>query len=730
VNKIGTALARMARPLVVKAYDLNSAFLAGQPMPWSSGYAGGVNIADAYANSSTAYSCIRRKAQDIASAPLIFKTRDEPDAPEVREGDPVRALFKRPLGQFSTEQFIQFCVTFLEMRGEFFVDFDDPERPRAMVPFYDPIWWTAITAEDGFTVAGWTMRQRQTALTRMASDVLHHRYIAPGDPYRGQSPLRAAAKNYAIETGGESLQSSIVERGGETAILYEVPVDTTPEQRRQILEQLRSRRARSNEVGRDVLLPTGVKVIDPRFIREDFEILAAMPKSEEKICDVYGVAPSLLHGTDDNYATFRGRMRIYWSSTLVPCIRGIEGAFDSYFAERFGVFVRFDLSRIEALKENFAEQVDVAGKLFVARVPWRVINERLDLGLDVDDIPEADDVLTSSASAPASKLIEEWSKPVEPAPMPPAAPPVIPPTGEGDGEQALPPAASDYSNDGGEGKSAPARPRPSRIRLAAVNLRMRQRATDPRETISRTRRLAKLERETRGEWRELMSDFKGKAVRAAKKHSDDHGSLGMRAALDKMKPLLKERAVALLDPKWRSAAREGKISVLVITEKIDFSEEQGVRETKAVGLSSAARDWIKARANLVEDMADEILDEVLAGVERIVAEGLSTSELANFVAEVFDQRAARAMTIARTEVGSAYNVSRYSEMKDQGFTAHEWLTAEDELVRDEHALCDGEVVNVGETFKCGLAFPMEEGGEAWNVINCRCSTIPVMPEEE
>jgi uncharacterized protein with gpF-like domain len=93
----------------------------------------------------------------------------------------------------------------------------------------------------------------------------------------------------------------------------------------------------------------------------------------------------------------------------------------------------------------------------------------------------------------------------------------------------------------------------------------------------------------------------------------------------------------------------------------------------------------------------------------------------------------RAVTIARTEIGSAYCVARDAEMRGQGFTKHMWQTASDERVRDgsepgefDHSKCDGEVRDVGEAFSCGLAFPMAPGGEAANVINCRCDTIPIV----
>ena len=53
----------------------------------------------------------------------------------------------------------------------------------------------------------------------------------------------------------------------------------------------------------------------------------------DKVCAVYGMSKSLLGMEDiDKYATFEGRMRIYWLQQLVPLLHGIERAFDRYFA--------------------------------------------------------------------------------------------------------------------------------------------------------------------------------------------------------------------------------------------------------------------------------------------------------------------------------------------------------------------------------------------------------------
>jgi HK97 family phage portal protein len=713
-----TTIRRTIGAGIVKAFGLNDMFLSGKEMPWAPGFGGSGNVQAAYENSDTAYSCIRRKAQDISSAPLLFLVNPDNSTREVQPNHPIRKLWAKPSRHFSREQVLQFFVTFMELRGEAFLTFDDPERPTTMSPHLDPLYWRFDAAADGSPVI-WHMRHDTQFADLMPSEIMHHRYVCTTDPYRGQSPLRAAANKYAIATGGDALQRSIIERGGERGILYKVPETFTAPQREMALAALRGRRQNKNAVGNDSLLPNGVEVVDPRFIEDDYDILAAMPRSEDGICNVFGVPASLLSGKDDNYATFRGRQKVYWANTLVPAIRGIESAFDDFFGREFGVFIRFDLAKIEALKDNLGDQVTIAAVLKSAGWPWAAIEDLLKIGTPLALIPEAKTVLVNAMLAPADKLIEEWNQPPAPEPAPAPVPPPPLPAPVGDGKGAPHVVVRDGSG------------RP------LTNSLIRKRALDARETIGRTRRMAKLERELRTGWRSLLSTWKGKAVRAVAGAGGDVSRI--EQVLRDMQPQLGKAMVDLTSPAHLAAAREGMTSILLITGKVDFGDQQIVRDAKVPELSPVAREWVLRRQNRISGMADDLVNDIFkkltAQIATAVADGTEPSEIANLVAGAFDIRGNRAVTIARTEVGTAYNVSRFAEMGEQGFEDHEWMTAEDELVRGseegdefDHASCDGEVRAIGELFPCGLAYPMEDGAEAGNTVNCRCQTLPRVKE--
>jgi uncharacterized protein with gpF-like domain len=58
-----------------------------------------------------------------------------------------------------------------------------------------------------------------------------------------------------------------------------------------------------------------------------------------------------------------------------------------------------------------------------------------------------------------------------------------------------------------------------------------------------------------------------------------------------------------------------------------------------------------------------------------------------------------------------------------------WVSARDGNVRDSHERMDGRTVEFGKEFPIGVRYPLEPGGPADEVINCRCIVQPVYEDE-
>ena len=59
----------------------------------------------------------------------------------------------------------------------------------------------------------------------------------------------------------------------------------------------------------------------------------------------------------------------------------------------------------------------------------------------------------------------------------------------------------------------------------------------------------------------------------------------------------------------------------------------------------------------------------------------------------------------------------------------EWLATMDDRTRESHADLNGEVRELDKDFSNGLAYPGEPSGDPEEIINCRCTILPVFEQE-
>jgi SPP1 gp7 family putative phage head morphogenesis protein len=128
---------------------------------------------------------------------------------------------------------------------------------------------------------------------------------------------------------------------------------------------------------------------------------------------------------------------------------------------------------------------------------------------------------------------------------------------------------------------------------------------------------------------------------------------------------------------------------------------------------------------------DSIEDTIQAGKE----DGISLVDLykniKQSVTSTYEDRKNQAIDIARNETGSISNAYRDEVFKRNSIEYTEWVTADDEKVRDSHVAENGSVVALGDEFpttKC--KFPQDPDGEPEEVINCRCVCVAAQAPEE
>jgi hypothetical protein len=87
---------------------------------------------------------------------------------------------------------------------------------------------------------------------------------------------------------------------------------------------------------------------------------------------------------DATLANIETARRIFWIDTILPLLRMIRGQLNRQLAEQFGPdwVVDYDITDVEALREDYGQKLEEAKALFAMGVPFNTINEKLKLGFD------------------------------------------------------------------------------------------------------------------------------------------------------------------------------------------------------------------------------------------------------------------------------------------------------------------------------------------------------------
>lgn len=178
--------------------------------------------------------------------------------------------------------------------------------------------------------------------------------------------------------------------------------------------------------------------------------------------------------------------------------------------------------------------------------------------------------------------------------------------------------------------------------------------------------------------------------------------------------------LGVLTPLWLASLKEGFATVNVtfsfgLTE--DFMQPKFLKWIKQFG------------AEQVKDINDTTKEKLRKTLSEGIAGGEGIPKLRDRVSQVMTEaKTSRAEKIARTETHNTVSNGTHETYKVANIKQREWLTSIDGRERDSHAAINGEVKGINEPFSNGLMYPGDPSGPAEEVVNCRCTELPVLPE--
>lgn len=626
--------------------------------------------------SGVVFACIRLIADAATSVPLKVY-RDTPDGWEEAPDHPLQALLDHPNTKLTRRRLYYRAIQHLLLNGNaiwFKVRVPKSGPPTQLWPI-NPDQVRPVPSGDAF-VSHYELTVGGKRENIDARDVVHLQLENPEDPYWGIGPLQAAMLDIALYAGNKSWNLRTVNSGAVVPGVLEVPEDLSGEQFKTLRAQLDNRTFGMDDAGRDLILGSGMKYHRMSLTGEEIGFLESMRFGREEISMIFGVPPAMLTPDNATLANVDAYNKQFWETTIVPLNTGVADLLTHLLVPDFErqsgrLVIEHDYALVPAMQDSFDDQAETAERLKRAGFSLAGINRVLDLGFEEDELSEP------QPAALAVGVAGEVRR------------------GRGPTRQKA--LTSDQ------------------LRALAIE-RDRERQAWEEEVATRVNDLFSAERDL------VVERWRGS------------GSMtGVESAVRANQPAW----VALLTATYVEAGRhfaEREHARLSPKARKDF-------DPQAIAIEWAERHAAARVVNIADTTIEELAGIISRGLTPDPSTGhrLTVDEIARELADTYDTWAftgphpsltidQRAMTIARTELGTAMNhghdVGARRASEEYGLELEKgWASAGDDRVRASHAELHGVFVSMDEPFANGLMYPGDPSGPAEEVVNCRCVLV-------
>ncbi|HEY7824645.1 MAG TPA: phage minor head protein, partial [Acidimicrobiia bacterium] len=144
--------------------------------------------------------------------------------------------------------------------------------------------------------------------------------------------------------------------------------------------------------------------------------------------------------------------------------------------------------------------------------------------------------------------------------------------------------------------------------------------------------------------------------------------------------------------------------------------------------------YATGRLPILNDIGYAVRETISGKVADAVRSGRATEKVAADIRKLAGTSDYRALTIARTEINSAYNNGNYESLNAMGDEYRPvekvWSAALDNDTRPTHLGMNGRLIAWNDRFQFpngSLAHPHDQSGPMEEWINCRCALLELYP---
>jgi HK97 family phage portal protein len=668
-------------------------------------------IEEGYYKNATLYAAIMYKARASASVKLIAYngTRAAPEPLDVAH--PLARFCDRPNPRMSFSEMQMINTVYLNLFGNSYTVFlhngQDitayPLRPDYIRHVYDQgdlagyIYCTGgVSVEKGTPI--------------LSSDVAHVKYPDPADRYGGFgpgiSPLYPIAHSVDVDNAATAFLKIFFERGATPPGLLTTEQQLTPD----IAEELKQRWLATYGGYRNwsdvMVLGAGATYQRLGLMLSEMDMTNLDARNESRTASVFGVPltliesrPAMVASTYSNKATDR---QLFWEDTMIPELQMSEVEYQYYLRGDAGEFVAYDYLNIPALIEIRLQR---AAAYAAAWDGGAITQNEYRAALNLPPLPSGDRLKLS---------IGVQLLPIAAAPAPVSEDGAAAATDEAASKEfkmTMDQKASHYLRFDATAQSFEAEAEDAarrafeadRRRILALVTAAQGKAYAGKETVA---------------WQPVLDET-----------FDYLDTDSQKRWMDMFMPVFKRIILA-----------QGNLL------NIEFGKDFNVRNL-------FGEAWFNDyNLKFATEISQTSADEIKKIFEQAMREGWTVPEMQAQLEILFNQwidgggdaaqfaldrlPPQRTELIARDQTLRASNAGADALYRDWGVAQKEWWATPDDLTRESHQIgaAFGQpplVVGMNDKFTVGrsqLSYPGDPTGALEDVIQCRCTLLPVIPE--
>lgn len=535
---------------------------------------------------------------------------------------------------------------------------------------------------------GWHRKQGKIDIKYELWQVIHFYKFNPYNPIDGLSPFEVIRSAAVQDAQASAYNEAFFANGAEPGGILEVPGNPQKEQRTAIINAWNDQHKGPGKSNKTALLTAGAKYNRNPRTHSDMQYLEGRKWNRDETFAGFRTPKQLASIYEDlNYATAGTQLKQYWENVVIPVLNYFEdmvnGKMMSRAREGSGLYVMFDLSKVEALREDMSSKSETATRLSQIGIPTSDIIDLLEINVE------------------KKGWQDKWWAPMN----------LVPITGAGFSPD---PEEPDEPEEPKEGKII------SDINKVCTKL---QRAIDKEKfwNLYVAKVLNPYEENYRKKIKAFWFDLRKHQLKLW-----DEATKMVRAT-----PSQGELSDILFnDVEW--GEKLINVSKPYISGSMSLSIDE-VSDELGGSPMSMEDPRVIAALNTKLNKIKGITNRFWNGLQSYISEGLEAGETVNEIQsrikDAFNQAASysRTLTIARTEISQSTSAVRHEAFKVAGVEKHEWGTAGDENVRDDHVTFGAQEAKglnynyMRAVGKSGtLLYPNDMQGPADQVINCRC----------